>query len=261
VASGSIGAVGEGAFVACGSDASAASVAVAPRWALERVIGGAGPNSPFVDRVNAVKFSPDGQTLAVGGGEPSRSGDISLWDVASGKLVKVWAERHSDTVLSLDFSPDGKLLASGGSDKIARVTEIATGKQVQQFEGHTHHVMGVAFRADGRVLATAGGDGVVLVWDMAMGERKKKIEGWAKEVTSLQFIGATAQIITSAGDNLVRIVNDDGTEVRAISKLPDFMQSAASETTGHLIIGGGEDSVLRVWDGATGQELATFASQ
>ena len=71
-------------------------------------------------------------------------------------------------------------------------------------------------------------DGVVLVWDMIIGERKKKIEGWSKEVTSLQFIGATSQIVTSAGDNLIRIVNDDGTVVRAIDKLPDFMQAAAS---------------------------------
>src|SRR5205085_8433691 len=133
------------------------------------------------------------------------------------------------------------------------VTEIASGQQVNLFEGHTHHVMGVAFRADGRVLASAGGDGVVLVWDMILGERKKKIEGWSKEVTSLQFIGATPQIVTSAGDNLIRIVNDDGTVVRAIDKLPDFMQAAASTASASVIIGGGEDSFLRVWDGTNGK--------
>ena len=230
------------------------------RWVLERTLGGEKNRALFADRVNAVRFSPDGKTLAAGGGEPSRSGDIILFDVATGKAVKTWKERHSDAVLSLDFSPDGKLLASGGSDKIARVTDIASGKQVNLFEGHTHHVMGVSFRADGRVLATAGADNMVLVWDMIMGERKGKIEGWAKEVTSLQFIGATNRIVTSAGDNLVRVVNDDGTEVRAIAKLPDFMQSAASAPAGDVIIGGGEDSVLRVWD-AAGKELAAFSGR
>jgi WD40 repeat protein len=118
--------------------------------------------------------------------------------------------------------------------------------------------MGVAFRADGRVLATSGGDNVVLVWDMLLGERKKKIEGWTKEVTSLQYIGATNQLLTSAGDNLVRIVLDEGPEVRSMPKLPDFMQSAASTTTASMIIGGGEDSFLRVWDGTNGKELAAF---
>jgi WD40 repeat protein len=243
-----------GDFVGCAAEGGVARTSLSSRWVLERVLSG----NAFADRVNAVHFSPDGKALAVGGGEPSRSGDVSLWNVASGKLIANWPERHSDAVLSLDFSPDGKLLASGGADKLARVTEIATGKQVQLFEGHTHHVMGVAFRADGRVLATAGADGVVLIWDMILGERKKKIEGWSKEVTSLQYIGATSQIVTSAGDNLVRIVSDDGGVVRAIANLPEFMQSAASTPSGNVVIAGGEDSVLRAWDGASGKEIAVF---
>jgi WD40 repeat protein len=249
----------DGAFIVCGADGTTASVSTGSRWVLERTLGGGG--TLLVDRVNALRFSPDGRTLATGSGEPSRSGDIGLWDVDTGKAVKTWKERHSDAVLSLDFSPDGKLIASGGADKLARVTDIESGKQLRVFEGHTHHVMGVTFRADGRVLASAGADGVVLIWDMLSGERKKKIEGWTKEVTSLQFIGATNQILTSAGDNLVRIVTDEGAEIRAISKLPDFMQAAASAATASVIIGGGEDSQLRVWDGTDGRELAVFGAK
>lgn len=248
----------DGTFVA--SKSFTLSTGATPHWVLERTLGGEADRKLFTDRVNAVRFSPDGKTLAAGSGELSRTGDITLFDVAAGKTVKTWKDRHTDAVLCLDFSPDGKLLASGGADKIARVTDIASGKQVNLFEAHTHHVMGVAFRADGRVLATAGAEGVVNTWDMIMGERKKKIEGWTKEVTSLQFIGATNQIVTSAGDNLVRIVTDDGTEVRAIAKLPDFMQAAASAPAGNTIIAGGEDSMLRIWDGA-GKELAAFGGK
>ena len=229
----------------------------APRWGLERKIDQKGL---FADRVNAVRFSPDGKTLATGGGELSRGGDIIFFEVATGKATQKWKEKHTDTVLCLDFSPDGKRLASGGADKIARVTDIATGKQLNLFEGHTHHVMGIAFRSDGRVLATAGAEGTVVTWDMIIGERKRKIEGWTKEVTSLQFIGATNQIVTSAGDNKIRIVTDDGTEVRAMANLPDFMQAAVSVPNGSAIIGGGEDSMLRVWDGA-GKELAVFGAK
>ncbi|HRH98027.1 MAG TPA: hypothetical protein PLB55_18945 [Prosthecobacter sp.] len=250
-----ITAVLDGTFVA--TKAVTQTVGSTPRWTLERKID---PKGLFADRVNAVRFSPDGKTLATGGGELSRSGDIIIFDVATGKATQTWKEKHTDTVLCLDFSPDGKRLASGAADKIARVTDIASGKQTNLFEGHTHHVMGVAFRSDGRVLATAGAEGTVSTWNMIIGERKKKIEGWTKEVTSLQFIGATNQIVTSAGDNRVRIVTDDGTEVRSIANLPDYMQAAVSVPNGSAIIAGGEDSLLRVWDGA-GKELVAFGAK
>ncbi|MFZ4763944.1 MAG: c-type cytochrome domain-containing protein [Roseimicrobium sp.] len=248
----------DGSFVA--SKSLTWTTGAAPRWVLERTLGGDKEHTLFSDRVNAVRFSPDGKILATGSGELSRSGDIHLFDVATGKAWKTWKERHADAVLSLDFSPDGKHLASGAADKIARITDVATGKQVSLFEGHTHHVMGVAYRSDGRVLATAGAEGVVLSWDLLMGERKKKIEGWTKEVTSLQFIGATNQIVTSAGDNRVRIVTDEGAEVRSFANLPDYMQSCVSTPTGSSIVAGGEDSCLRVWDGANGKELVVFGA-
>lgn len=251
----------DGAFLLSRSDGGVLSTGAVPEWRLDRVLGRGQQADLFADRVNAVAFSPDGAMLAVGSGEPSRSGDITLFDCATGNPTATWKECHSDTVVSLDFSPDGKQLASGAADKIARIIDIATGEQVGLFEGHTHYVNDVAFRSDGRVLATAGADGVVNSWDLTIGERKKKIEGWTKEVTSLQFIGSTDRLVTSAGDNLVRIVTDAGSQQRSISGLPDFMQAVASTFDGGTIVAGGEDSFLRVWNGDDGKEIVAFGAQ
>ncbi len=254
-ASTTITAAPDGTFVA--TKAITQTVGALPRWTLERKIDAKGL---FADRVNAVRFSPDGKMLATAGGELSRSGDILFIEAATGKVTQMWKEKHTDSVLCLDFSPDGKKLASGAADKIVRVTEVATGKSLNLLEGHTHHVTAVAFRSDGRVLASAGAEGAVVTWDMIIGERKKKIEGWTKEVTSLQFIGATNQLITSAGDNRVRIVNDEGAEIRNIPDLPDYMQAAVSTPNGATLVAGGEDSLLRLWDG-TGKALASFGAR
>jgi WD40 repeat protein len=229
-----------------------------PPWALERVLGTGDSASAIVDRVMAVRFSRDGQRLATGSGEPSRSGEIKIWQLSDGKLLSDLKSVHSDSVLSLDFSPDDKYLASGAADKFARVIELASGKVVKAFEGHTHHVLGVSWKRDGRSLATAGADNVVKVWDFTTGERKKNIEGFSKEVASISFIGATDQALTSSGDSQVRIVRENGESVRTFGGATDYMYSASATPDGKVIVAGGQDSVLRVWNGGDGNVVATF---
>jgi WD40 repeat protein len=223
-------------------------------WTEERALG------PVEDRVMAVDFSPDGQRFATGGGQPTRGGEIKVWNVADGALVQTFTNLHSDAVLALDFSPDAKLLASGAADKFARVVELASGKVVKSFEGHTHHVMGVSWKRDGRTLASAGADNVVKVWDFTTGERKKNIEGFAKETTSVNFVGFTDQALVSAGDNQVKLVKDNGDTVRSFAGASDFVHAAAATPDGAWIVAGGQDSVLRIWNGKDGTLVNAFAT-
>ncbi|MDB6004175.1 MAG: hypothetical protein JWR15_1162 [Prosthecobacter sp.] len=227
-------------------------------WTLERSFGTGDGRSQITDRANSLAFSPDGKTLAIGSGEPSRSGDITLWDMATGKLTTNYAERHLDSVFALDFSPDGKLLASGGADKAVRITDLSTGKVVKVFEGHTHHVLGVSWRADGRVLASSGADNVVKVWDWITGDRRKSVDGWDKEVTGIHYLGAADQIATSAGDNKLRLITSDGAEVKQLAGATAFLQSLATTKSGDVVLGGDQDGNLREWDVATAKEIAVF---
>ena len=230
-----------------------------PIWRLERTIGKPRPDSPLADRVNAVRFSPDGQLLASGGGEPSRSGEIKLWSVADGKLARDLPGIHSDTVFSLDFSPDGKLLASGAADKFLRVSSVISGKLLKNFEGHTHHVLGVSWKQDGRTLVSAGADGLVKVWNFTTGEKLKNIEGFGKEVTSASFVGITDQLLASAGDGQFKLLRENGETVRSFSGSGEYPYCSAATPDGKVVVAGGLDGVLRVWNGADGKTIAEFA--
>ena len=229
-----------------------------PDWNLDRVIGTGDANSTLEDRVNVVKFSPDGKLLGTGGGAPTGGGEIKLWQVATGKLMRSFTNVHSDAVFGLDFSPDGKYLASGAADKFVKVLELATGRVVRQFEGHTHHVLGVSWNRNERTLASAGADNVVKLWDFVTGEKKKNITGFDKEVTAISFVGYTDQAVAASGDSKVRLVREDGNEVRSFSGANDFIESAAVTLDGKIVIAGGQDSVLRVWDGTNGKLIASF---
>ncbi len=227
-------------------------------WTLERTFGTGDGNSLITDRANSLAFSPDGKTLAIGSGEPSRSGDITLWDMATGKLTTDYAERHLDSIFALDFSPDGKLLASGGADKAVRITDLSTGKVVKVFEGHTHHVLGLSWRADGRLLASSGADNVVKVWDWTTGDRRKSVDGWDKEVTGIHYLGAADQIATSAGDSKLRLITSDGGEVKRLPGSTSFLQSLATTKSGDVVLGGDQDGNVLAWDVATAKEIAVF---
>ncbi|HVX10225.1 MAG TPA: c-type cytochrome domain-containing protein [Pirellulales bacterium] len=245
-------------IVAASADKSAVVFGTAPEWTLVRTIGG-GPNSPLVDRVTALAFSPDGKLLASGGGDPSRSGELKLWNVADGTPARDLPEAHSDTVFGIDFSPDGTYLASCAADKFVKIFEVATGKFVRSFEGHTHHVLGVRWRADGKVLASCGADSVVKVWDFVTGDQLRTIQGFAKEVTSISFVGSSSLALVSSGDKTVRLYNvDNAQQQRAFGGGGDFMYAVATTPDGKLALGGGQDSVLRLWNEENGQELRKF---
>lgn len=230
-------------------------------WQLERTFGSGDTASPITDRVNALAFSPDGKTLAIGSGEPSRSGDITLWDTATGSLKARWDEVHLDSVLTLAFSPDGHHLASGAADKNLRILHTVTGKVERVLEGHTHHILSTAWRADGRLLATAGADAVVKVWDTATGERRQNITGWDKEITALHWLGATDTLVTTAGDGRIRLITSSGKEVKVLPSTPDFQNTLALTPEGHWLLTGGQDGTLRLWSTPESRETAAFPAE
>jgi WD40 repeat protein len=228
-------------------------------WKLERTIGSPDSAEQLVDRITALDFSPDGKTLATGGGEPSRSGEIKLWDVATGNLTLALKEPHSDTVFSIDFSPDGQQFASCGADRFVKLFNVADGKFIRSFEGHTHHVLAVTWRADGRLMASSGADNVIKVWDTRTGDQARTVQNqFSKEVTTVNFVGETDNVIASSGDAKVKFINAaNGGNVRDFPGSGDYMYSAAASADGKTIIAGGADSVLRVWTD-NGQVFATF---
>jgi WD40 repeat protein len=213
----------------------------------------------FADRIVALAFSPNGKYLATGGGAPSEDGEIKVFDVASWKQVLDIKNGHSDTVYGVAFSPDGTKLATCGADKFVKVFEIPSGKFLKSFEGHTHHVLDVGWKADGKLLASGGADNVVKIWNYDQGEQVRTINAHNKQVTRLLFIGKTSNFVTCSGDATIRYWNvDNGGNVRNFGGNNDFVYAVGVSPDGNVLAAGGEDGVIRLYNGANGQMLKSL---
>jgi WD40 repeat protein len=227
-------------------------------WKLVKTIGSQTAAGVFTDRVTALDFSSDGRLLAAGGGEPSRNGELSIFNVADGKLVQSFKDPHSDTIFAARFSVDGMHIATCGADRFVKVFQVSDGEFVRAFEGHTHHVLGVSWSADGRQLASAGADKVIKLWDFRTGDQKRTISGFTKEVTSIQFAGLSVNVVASCGDKNVHIKrSDNGGNVRALSGATDYVYNVGVSADGKTIVAGGQDSVVRIWSD-DGKSIVTF---
>jgi len=131
----------------------------APAAPLRRLVG-------LAERVERVRFSPDGTLLAVTGGNPARQGEVQIWSVADGTLVRSAAVTF-DTVFGGSWSPDGKTLAFGCADNSLRAIDVATGTQVLYQGAHEDWVLDTVFSPKGDHVISVGRDMSVKLTELA----------------------------------------------------------------------------------------------
>ncbi|HEY2785557.1 MAG TPA: c-type cytochrome domain-containing protein [Fimbriiglobus sp.] len=206
----------------------------------------------FADKVVALAYSHDGKYLATGGGAPTEDGEVKIFDANTLAPVLDLKQAHSDTVFGLAFSPNDKRLATASADKFVKVWDFPSGKFLKSFEGHTQLVLDVGWEPDGNRLVSAGADNIVKIWDFDKGEKIRDVTMHQKQVTRLAFVGKKNEFLTCGGDGQVRLVNgENGGNMRQYPGATDYLYSTAVSTDGTIVASGGEDGIVRIYNGAT----------
>jgi RNA polymerase sigma factor (sigma-70 family) len=201
--------------------------------------------------INAIALSPDGTTLASAG----QDFHVKLWDIAARKERATLRQRttsplpaqqvsaHCGSVQALAFSPDGKNLASGSQDATVRVWDAAAGKEKTTLQCPNIYAVAVAFSPDGATLAAAGGAAPAafdrtIRW--SLGEVLNDERHWREtgEIKVWDVATWTER----------RIYQGDTGRVHSIAFRPD----------GAVLAAGLQEGTIRLWDIATGRELACF---
>ncbi len=243
-------------FAADNTLVSASADRTLKSWTVEGAWSEMKPLGPHVFRVLAIDFSPDGKLIATGGGDPSRSGEVKIWNADTGELIRSLDSLHSDTVFGVRFSPDGTKLACCAADKFLKVINVADGKELKAFEGHTHHVLAVDWSADGKSLVTGGADNVIKVWNFETGEQVRTLQAAGKQITAVRWVPGKPEVVGAAGDKLVRTWNpDNGGIARNYGGPEDYVFGVGISKDGTRIAAGGADSALFIWNGQNGQQI------
>jgi RNA polymerase sigma factor (sigma-70 family) len=223
--------------------------------------------------IRGFTLAPDGRRIAIGGflpveGDQPIRGAIHVLDVASGKVVWVFARSDVDTDhCSLALTPDGKFLISlGDRSGILRIEEIATGVEIlrQQFPGDI--LSNLVLSPDGTSLAVSTGPNTrkVYLWKWQTGEKPRSIRVRENGHRFLAF-SPDGKVLAGADDSNqdirlwdvassrvrmeIRISESDGSPRGHLAFSPDGKILAC---TGHHR---DQTGVILLWDPRTGRSL------
>ncbi|MEZ4730532.1 MAG: tetratricopeptide repeat protein [Caldilineaceae bacterium] len=242
--------------------------------------------------VRAVSVSPDGRLLATASADRT----ARIWDIERGKVQHILRD-HTNWISSVAFSVDGRLLATSSWDETIRLWEVESGQLVQTLRGHQRAVYDIVFiptppavagidyadvdlhengwpasaiaEATHYLLASGSSDHTVRLWDALTGKTLAVLTGHTDVVRTVACSdwreGRPLLLASGCEDGTVSLWAVDPrtghTQLqRSCHGHTKGVRSVTVSNDGALVISGGDDHTVRLWDGQSGALLHTLAA-
>ncbi len=198
-----------------------------------------------VANLHCLAFSPNGQLLAVGGGDPAESGVIEILSWPAGERVATLS-KHADSVRSVAWLSDSRLVSASLDREIKR-WDVQQRQVLEAYQGHSRSVLAICLLGDGKTLVSGGEDQSLRVWQLEPRQLVRSMDQHTKTVNDLALRPAMEglpMVASASEDRTVRIWQPTiGRMVRfvrlsfpplAVGWTPDGSRVVASCTDGQV---------------------------
>jgi WD40 repeat protein len=209
--------------------------------------------------IKTVVFSPDGRYIAAGGSDTH----IRLYDRASLQIIETLPAGAA--VNTLTFSPNSKTLASGFSSGEVGISDLED-MLIYPAGAQGYEITRIAF-LDNERIATSCWDGKATLWALSP---FMMIDFFAHQTSDGKT--AWARDLDISGDKRIAVAYKDGKILfcafdqnglifqSGISAHEGGVHAIAFSPNGRLLVSGGRDHAIKVWNAADGELLTALAA-
>ncbi len=190
--------------------------------------------------ITALRFSPDGKTLAVSGNR-----EVLLHNADGSGLIRRM-QGQAERILAVDFSRDGSLMIAGGGTP-ARFGEVQwwdprSGKELRSAEVTSDTVFGASLAPDASRVVVGATDNTVRILDSKTGKELHKVGSHENWVLATVF-GVDGKRFVSVGrDRAAKLMDaTQGQFLENVNALKTELGAVARHPQRDVVVIGGED--------------------
>jgi len=209
----------------------------------------------FPHEVVSVRFSPDGQRLAVGGVDEPQIQSAAVWTFSVDSWKPMFKLPEYWNVTALAYSPDGRLLVGGGTSRNVQVWRTSDGTSIFTLN-HAHQVMEAAISLDSSTAATATcaatlndqcTEGSIWLWDLRTGKLIGKHAGFPDVIEGVGFSVDGSSLIAASRDGTLRVYTTSDYQLQFEATPPGGISALALSPDGGLLATGSVNGEVRLW--------------
>jgi WD40 repeat protein len=203
--------------------------------------------------VRTARFSHDGLTIVTASADRT----ARIWDTNRGNEIAVLLG-HGAAVTAATFSNRDDLVVTASEDGTVRIWDAATGKEIAVLCTHQYDLIDVAYSSKAVRILAASHDGTITICEGRNLAEIAVIRAGEGRLRSARFSPDGTRVVALVDGKPVRVWRLDAPPVVdvEIEGHVNLVVDASFSPQGSRIVTASYDGTARVWNAATGEEIA-----